>query len=260
MAEKTAIEWCDHTFNPWWGCAQISPGCDHCYAKGMAARFGKAKWGKGETRAVRLPGDTYWNLPIKWNEKAKKSGRRARVFCGSMMDICEQPDQAKNPDGLIAARDQLFDLIPETPWLDWLLLTKRPSGFPATNLWKNVWFGISAENQTWLERRLFWGPSISGARGRMFLSAEPLLGALDLTGRHKSFQWIIVGGENGPLGAREMKPEWVYAIRDFCIENDTPFFFKGWGSFYKRTNPMHYKNYGDTLNGIEWKQFPEKAS
>ena len=46
MGEATAIGWTDHTFNPWWGCARVSPGCEHCYAETFAKRTGHPVWGK----------------------------------------------------------------------------------------------------------------------------------------------------------------------------------------------------------------------
>ena len=51
MSANTAIEWCDHTFNPWIGCTRVGPGCDHCYAE---ADFDKRRhvvtWGAGQER------------------------------------------------------------------------------------------------------------------------------------------------------------------------------------------------------------------
>ncbi len=40
MGESTAIAWTDHTFNPWWGCTRVSPGCEHCYAETFAKQHG----------------------------------------------------------------------------------------------------------------------------------------------------------------------------------------------------------------------------
>ncbi|EQD47673.1 Phage Gp37Gp68, partial [mine drainage metagenome] len=46
VAETTAIQWTDSTFNPWIGCAKVSPGCDHCYAEVSApARALDIAWG-----------------------------------------------------------------------------------------------------------------------------------------------------------------------------------------------------------------------
>ena len=128
MAESS-IEWVStpranggrapgYTFNPWWGCVEVSPGCAHCYARTFSKRVGSAKWGKDETR--RFFGDSHWNEPRKWNAAAAEMGERRKVFCASMADVFE--DRAD----LGSQRARLFALIEETPHLDWLLLTKRP--------------------------------------------------------------------------------------------------------------------------------------
>ena len=41
MADKSAIEWTDATWNPIVGCSIVSPGCTNCYAMAMAARIDK---------------------------------------------------------------------------------------------------------------------------------------------------------------------------------------------------------------------------
>lgn len=179
MSANTRIEWCDHTFNPWWGCSAVSPACDNCYARRQAQRFGGiAIFGEGFPRKTFSdPG--HWNEPRQWNAAAKKSGVRQKVFCGSMCDIFERSDAAvvdrsermlwvcdREPDRWIAMRPpetllpmekrnlaeglfrplllddvrrRLFDLIERTPQLDWLLLTKR-----ADNPWQMApshWLG-----------------------------------------------------------------------------------------------------------------------
>jgi protein gp37 len=71
-----------------------------------------------------------------------------------------------------------------------------------------------------------------------FLSVEPLLGAiprLPLEGIH----WVIVGGESGP-GSRNIDPRWVRKIRDRCIAQGVPFFFKQWGG----TRESHWPRAG----------------
>jgi len=45
MGENSKIEWTDHTFNPWIGCQNVSPGCDHCYAETLTNRYGWTEWG-----------------------------------------------------------------------------------------------------------------------------------------------------------------------------------------------------------------------
>ena len=130
MGAESKIEWTDHTFNPWWGCEKVSPGCAHCYADAFAKRLGHGTtrpklWGPGSERKVAS--EAMWREPIKWNRSAEKAGKRARVFCASMADVFED-----RPD-LLVPRARLFRLVAATPHLDWLLLTKRPEN--AARLW-----------------------------------------------------------------------------------------------------------------------------
>src|SRR5262249_4149103 len=146
--------WTDNTFNPWWGCMKVSPACDHCYAERFAnrkTRTQKQLWGKD---AHRLISDgAYWNEPLKWNRRAERNGIRGRVFCGSMWDIMERRPDLNEP------RRRLFELIEETPYLDWLLLTKRPQEFSSTlpKSWlkvprPNVWLMTTVESQEYAWR------------------------------------------------------------------------------------------------------------
>lgn len=133
MSENTKIEWCDHTFNPWTGCAKVSPGCANCYAEGWAKRSGIVKWGKGEPR--RRTSEIMWKLPLKWNRDAAnfinllvadvakglgiRNPSRPRVFCASLADWLDD----EVPIEWLA---DLLNLIRLTPNIDWLLLSKRP--------------------------------------------------------------------------------------------------------------------------------------
>lgn len=86
MAENSKIEWTHHTFNSWFGCTEVSPACDHCYARVlMQDRFKKAEWGKGKERV--LASDAMWEKPFVWNRRAEKNGVRERVFCASLADV-----------------------------------------------------------------------------------------------------------------------------------------------------------------------------
>jgi protein gp37 len=157
MGRETAIAWCDHTFNPWWGCVKISPGCEHCYAEAWARRCGQQRWGLQAD--YRYFGEKHWAEPLKWERDAyirmMNSGERTRVFCGSMCDIFDhRADEGE--------RNRLFGMIQGTPHLTWLLLTKRPENI--ATFWpehwgefppENLWLGITAENQSYLLRG--WG-------------------------------------------------------------------------------------------------------
>jgi protein gp37 len=122
MAENSNIEWTHHTFNPWIGCTKVSDGCKNCYAENlMDKRYGRVKWGPQGTR-VRTS-EANWKKPLKWNREAEAKGERHRVFCASLADVFEdKPDQPEMEQW----RLELLELIIKTPYLDWLLLTKRP--------------------------------------------------------------------------------------------------------------------------------------
>lgn len=241
MAEHTAIEWCDHTFNPWEGCQKVGPGCDNCYAEARDQRFtGGRHWGSGAPRRRTSPSN--WHQPVRWNLRAATEGRRARVFCASLADVF---DNAVPPEW----REDLFRLIASTPHLDWLLLTKRPGNVAAMLPfgwgagWHNVWLGCTVVNQAEADRDIPKLLSIPAAV--RFLSMEPLLGPVDLTaiprtraegfmrpldGRFNRIHWAIVGGESGQ-NARPMHPDWARSIRDQCQAAGVPFLFKQWGEW-----------------------------
>src|SRR5580692_4599402 len=88
MGEYTHISWCHHTWSAWFGCVEVSPACDFCYAREDNKRYGKAKWGKDSERIV--PSENYWAQPLKWNRNAQAAAERRRVFCGSWNDVMEE--------------------------------------------------------------------------------------------------------------------------------------------------------------------------
>jgi len=228
MAQNSSIEWTDHTFNPWWGCSKVSPACDNCYAELWAKRMGHQVWGVTADR--RFFSDSHWNEPLTWNEDARTTRKRKRVFCASMADVFERRAE------LNSERVRLWRLIEQTPWLDWLLLTKRPQNIarmvPWEHAWpQNVWLGTTVESQVFAEKRLPY--LLQNAAVVRFLSCEPLLGPLDLntwfrrTGFH-TIDWVIAGGESGPK-SRPMHPDWAIGLLDQCTKEAVPFHFKQWG-------------------------------
>lgn len=153
MAENSRIEWTDHTFNPWTGCTNVSPGCDHCYAEAWSKRSGHVKWGNSPRKRTT---DHYWKAPAIWNSRAGEfgatHGRRQRVFCASLADVFD--NQAEK-----GWRTDLFNMIRSTPSLDWLLLTKRPQNIKKMlpldwgDGYANVWLGMTAEDQDRYDQR-----------------------------------------------------------------------------------------------------------
>jgi protein gp37 len=269
MGENTKIEWCEHTFNPWIGCTKVSPGCEHCYAESWAKRSGLVKWGPNERRRTS---PANWRKPLVWDKRARAfftswesfksefpgltddellargfvKPRRPRVFCGSLCDVFD--DQA--PDEW---RHDLGELIRETPFLNWMLLTKRirnadrmlrtmfplletfPDGIP-----RNVWLGATITTQTEADRDITKLLALPAAV--RFLSIEPLFEPIKplwlrsdeigrrLIGAQPGIDLVIAGGETGPK-ARPVHLEWVRSLRDQCVDAGTKFFFKSWGEW-----------------------------
>ncbi|TDX25430.1 phage Gp37/Gp68 family protein [Rhodovulum visakhapatnamense] len=254
MVENSKIEWCKHTFNPWIGCTKISPACDNCYAAAWDARWGNS-WGP---HVRRRTSSANWRKPLAWDKAAAKSGVRHQVFCASLADVFDNDRSITS-----GWRGDLWHLIHRTPNLDWLLLTKRPQNIARYlhpeeygdlpewgDGWPNVWLGTSIEDQATADARI---PRLLATPTAVrFVSAEPLLGPVDLTphlhqkrwgcdfgaargggsasGTIPALDWVIVGGESGPR-ARPMHPDWVRGLRDQCQAAGVAFFFKQWGEW-----------------------------
>jgi protein gp37 len=188
MGENTTIEWTatvtadgrtlpGYSFNPWVGCLKVSPGCDHCYAEGWAKRSGLVTWG-GPRRRTSIAN---WGKPIRWDREAAAAGVRKRVFCASLADVFDNEVPS-------LWREDLWELIEDTPNLDWLLLTKRignAKGMLPANWgdgYANVMLGASIVNQDEADRDIVKLLALP-ARVR-FLSCEPLLGPINLRQIH----------------------------------------------------------------------------
>ena len=145
--------------------------------------------------------------------------------------------------------EQVFDVMRRADWHVFQMLTKRHERLSelADQLdWPpNVWMGVSVENRRFVHRADHLREVPAAVR---FISAEPLLGPfddIDLDGIH----WLIAGGESGPKH-RPVRAEWVRQLRDRCVAESVPFFFKQWGG-------ARSKSGGRTLDGQLWSQLPE---
>jgi len=265
MSGKSAIEWTDATWNPTTGCEKISQGCKHCYAERQWPRLAanpKARkyYGRAFTEVACF--EHVLDQPLRWT-------RPRRVFVNSMSDLF-------HPDVPFAFIDKVFAVMALCPQHTFQLLTKRPermrvyfqahftrhqmatagaavapdrplaavhdalrnSPFPLANLW----LGVSAEDQQTANERialLLQTPAVV-----RWVSAEPLLGPIDLTWEDRSdgmlvqrfpdVDWVVVGGESGPK-ARPMRPAWVRSLRDQCQTYGAAFHFKQWGEWVGAT-------------------------
>ena len=271
MADKSGIEWTDATWNPIVGCSIVSPGCTNCYAMRMAARIETMNFGirpshqaashyAGTTKKVNgaavwtgklaLAPDHILSAPLSWKQPRM-------IFVNSMGDLFHED----TPEEWI---DQVFAIMAMAPNHTFQLLTKRAdrmrdycmsnplnriinasldfggtpaiigrTGFPLPN----VWLGVSTERQQEADKRI---PVLLETPAWVrFISAEPLLGPIDLSFyleryRHArmggALDWVIVGGESGP-DSRAMDPTWAQSLRDQCLAANVPFFFKQWGEW-----------------------------
>ncbi len=238
MAENSAIEWTDTTWNPVTGCTKISAGCDNCYASRFSERF----------RGVPgHPFESGFDLTLRPERLLQPLGwkRPRMVFVNSMSDLFHK----EIPKAHIAA---VFDTMEKAHWHTYQILTKRSSllqkfineryrEMPAP---RHIWLGVSIEDEKAATRIAHLQAANAGVR---FLSIEPLIapvGRLNLSG----IEWVIVGGESGPR-SRPMNAKWVIDIRNQCVNAGVAFFFKQWGGFSPKAG-------GRLLEGKEWSQFP----
>ncbi|MFD2855432.1 DUF5131 family protein [Seohaeicola zhoushanensis] len=254
------------------GCTKVSEACKHCYAESWAKRVGQKVWGPSVDR--RTFGDEHWKQPLRWNKLASGGDTRPRVFCASMADVFEDREE------LSPWRARLWELIDDTPHLDWLLLTKRPQNVGRLAGWggdwpANVWLGTTVELQARADELL---PHLSQIPAKVrFISAEPLLGPLEINDWLKSsIDWVITGGESGPK-ARPASPAWFRDLHMQCMQNEVAFHFKQWGDWAPgdglnllAARAKHKKIVADgttmvrvgkkvagrALDGTEWDQLP----
>jgi protein gp37 len=242
MADSTAIEWTNATWNPVTGCTKISRGCDLCYAERFSERFRGAAghpFAMGfdlTLRPERLQQPLYWRRP-------------RMIFVNSMSDLFHKAVS-------FAFVDRMFDVMERADWHTFQALTKRSSRmrdyvrrrYGDVGAPPHIWLGVSVEDGARLSRVRHLAETPASIR---FLSIEPLLGPIGRLPLH-GIAWVIVGGESGPK-ARAMEAEWAREIRDQCVAQSVPFFFKQWGG-------LRPKSGGRLLDGEEWSQWPARLA
>lgn len=221
--EKSKIQWTDATVNFWTGCKKVSPGCKFCYMYRDKERYGK------DPATVLRTAPATFNAALKWNDSK-------RIFTCSWSDFfIEDAD---------TWRDDAWDVIRKTPHHQWQILTKRPERI-AQSLphdwgegWDNVWLGVSVESQEQVHRI----ETLSKIPAKIrFISAEPLIGPIDLTGIKNlatHFHWCIIGGESGnDLGKYLYRPcdlEWITKLIDDLNSASVQVFVKQTGTWLSK--------------------------
>lgn len=308
MSDNTSIEWSDSTWNVVTGCTKVSPGCDHCYAETFAERWRGTPGHHFENGFDLTLRPERLEIPLRWKKPRK-------VFVNSMSDLFH----ADVPDEFIARAWAVMALAPQHTFQ---VLTKRHGRMHALlnssdfrlaceaaqaelirsdaipeyrrrefqqQWWsdfaeplRNVWLGVSTENQKWADVRI---PALLDTPAAVrWISAEPLLGPLDLTKyvcAHRSLDrraddasrwvcrcgldtgmsgvrpvrpprldWVVVGGESGP-GARPMHPSWGRSLRDQCTTAGVPFLFKQHGAWIRRAEATEWVD-AWTSDRVRW--------
>lgn len=273
---KTKIEWTEKSWNPVTGCSKVSVGCKNCYAEGIAKRFWKdRKFTDVKCHEDRLEQPLHWRKP-------------SMVFVNSMSDLFHEKvpfefiiKVFRIMSELQTNEGHIFQILTKRPdrakkFYDWVVpkFTNGPTDNVSNRMFarhwplKNVWLGVSVENQETADVRIPILLQIPAAI--RWVSIEPMLGSVDLTKidykfnggmnvltgfPHKreyfnkfnipeiknaaNIDWVVLGGESGHK-ARPMHPEWVRKVRDDCKAAGVPFFFKQWGEWiaFSQSNTM----------------------
>jgi protein gp37 len=275
MSDKSHIGWTDASWNPVTGCDRVSPGCAHCYALTFAERFRGVPGHYFEHGFdVQLRPDKL-DLPLRWRKP-----KRIFVNSMSDLFHKQVPDEfidrvfgvmsatprhtyqvlTKRPERMLryltergneqtethalydeisGARFRIERYAAEYEAADLgELLEWREEGEPLEWPRQNVHLGVSVENQHWADVRI--PLLLQTPAAVLWISAEPLLGPLDLSRYllrglghdeygtwdvERAIDWVVVGGESGP-GRREMDLDWARSLRDQCLAAGVPFFFK----------------------------------
>lgn len=246
--KDTKIEWVDNTQNIWWGCAKEHTGCKNCYAEALSGRFNsgaKNLWGE---KAVRKEIKDWRESLINLNAQAKKQNIVTSVFVGSMMDIFEDAKPVVNHKyepmdySTEKLRLEFLELAHELPNLFFMLLTKRPENISRYTRWleksDNMILGTSVSDQRtmneYVKRLIENVPNFLKKDGRLFLSMEPLVGPISLTGigfysahilLDEGIGWVICGGESGP-NKRPFNIAWAEHLAENFTMSDVAFFMK----------------------------------
>ena len=248
---KTKIPWADYTWNPISGCSPASEGCTNCYAQDIRKRF------NGGDNSIQFH-------PARVDEPFKVR-KPSRIFVCSMGDLF-------HPDVSVTHLEEILAVMTNAPQHTFMVLTKRPERFgllttdrlriSRTDTWpiKNLWLGVTCENQARADERI---PLLLQTPAAVrFVSIEPMLGPVDLwrmptlpgygygmasplnvqadlRREITSLDWVICGPETGPR-KRAFDEDWARSLLDQCAAANVAFFYKG-----------------GLLDGVKYEAFPE---
>lgn len=235
---NSRIDWCDSTWNPVTGCLH---GCEYCYARGIAERFGgKQKYANifeeneplidADGKALAYPHSfSPTLLRYHLNDYIGKKGRN--IFVCSMADLFG----SWVPDSWI---EEVFNACEKAPQHNYLFLTKNPQRYVKLQNSKkiikkyNMWYGTSITDGKSLKKFSNYYSYINFGTN-LFVSIEPILSDIAKTSTWREctkfykIGWVIIGAETGRRKERVIpKREWIEQIVQDCYENNIPVFMK----------------------------------
>lgn len=260
IATKMGESW-----GPWHGCSgwPRSPGCAQCYA--IVRQMPRYKRYRGHETEVNVGVPQTFKKPLYWTQDNPK-----------MIFVCPWSDFFSDDPTADKWRPLTWKFMRQTWWHTYRISTKYAEHIEDSlpkdwwpNGYENVWLGVSVENQdyTW---RIDYLRNIPAKL--KWVSAEPLLGPLDLTPYLKSVPlgWVISGGESTDSKHIPRKPDkqWFLDLAAQCKTAGVPFMLKQLGGDHKCTchrpkkptapnSPPHEPAYGcRIINGQTFDQFP----
>jgi protein gp37 len=255
VADRSAIEWTDATWNPVTGCTKVSPGCKFCYAERITERFGKQKFSEIILHPNRL------DQPLRWRTPR-------RIFVNSMSDLFHEEIPDDFIDRVFAvmflAQDHIYQVLTKRhrrmseylshqsrAGLIQVAAAQLDRGFSREEIaewffahpmeWPlpNVWLGVSCEDQPRADERIPW--LLQSPAAVRFVSLEPLLGPVTLKGFIETrlwefppekkgqmthgLDWGIIGCESGPK-RQPMRDVWARSLIEQFQAARRPVFMK----------------------------------
>lgn len=251
----TEIQYLTHTWNPVkMRCKRVSEGCENCWHLTICDRL-KRNPALSEEKRRAFAGEVDPFIDMDELDAPRKRRIPSIIGVQFMGDLFYEGNSPSMINTVFAtmllARQHTF-----------LVLTKRPERMVELyqhwwswdNAPKHIWLGITAENQARFEERF---QHLVKVPSRVkFISAEPLLGPINLGWWQWYIDWVITGCESGP-DRRYAHWDWFRELRDQCKHprlKQIPFFFKQGErlSGHIQSMPM--------LDGTVWDQFPEGVS
>lgn len=215
-------------WNPWHGCHKYSSGCLHCYVYRSDAKY--------DRDASVVQKTASFGLPV---QKARDHSYKLKApdivyTCFTSDFLVEDADEW---------RKEAWQMIKQREDLMFFFITKRILRFeqckPADwgDGYKNVWIGVTCENQAKADERLPVFREIPVKRKSIIL--EPMLESMDISGYlDSSIAQVVVGGESGE-DARLMRYQWAKDIAQQCETARVPFFFKQTGARFEKDGRLY---------------------